>query len=419
MKLINSVKALIRPSVEKLRGVRAKKNFRHERKIKRTSGKIRVGFLAQYIPAWNKFKPLYEALKADERFEVFLICVPQEISANKLQIKGRENGIYDFFIKNGYEAMNALIGENKWLDLRKLNLNYIFYPRPYNGFMPKQYHTKRVSRYSKICSILYGMELTEELFAVCLNKDFYRNVYCYFAESETAARTNIGNFPYTHKTCLQKTVSYGMPVLAEFLKEEGAKSPLWDFAGDNYKIIWTPRWTTDLKLGGSNFFTYKEFFIEYAKKNGDVSFVFRPHPLMFSNFLTTGEMSQEEVDCFIKVCEEEKNLCLDQTEDYIATFWNSDALVTDISGVLPEYFVTGKPVVFCATNMILTPAEHTKKLMEGCYNVNSAEELHKVLHDLKMGIDPLKEKRTDIIKELWGADLRNCVQKCVEELAAS
>lgn len=64
--------------------------------------------------------------------------------------------------------------------------------------------------------------------------------------------------------------------------------------------MWTPRWTTNKKLGGSNFFVYYKLLLEYAEKNDDVDLLCRPHPLMFDNFLKTGEMKIEEIDDYKK-----------------------------------------------------------------------------------------------------------------------
>ena len=417
MKLVELIKKHLSDLVNKYRECKAIRNFKLERKIVRDNKKIRVGFIVQYLPAWNKFKPIYDELKARNDFEVFLICVPIEIHDNKLDNpKNLCNKTYNYFVSRGYDAINALIGKNKWFKIKNLNLNFIFYPRPYNSFMPKQYVSSKLSKYTKICSIMYGMAMTEEILVTSLNKNFFRNVFCYFAESKNTAEKNIENFIRTHKLGLQKTVSYGMPVLAEILKQKNVEPKIWNFAKNKFKIMWTPRWTTDLNLGGTNFFTYKDFLIDYVKSSNKIAAVFRPHPLALENFVSSGEMTEQEVDLFVKSCNDGNKIYLDKSEDYIATFWGSDALVTDISGIIPEYFITGKPLIYCASNMILTPAEHTKKLLEGCYIVNDVEELEHCINNLMNSIDPLKEVRQKIIVELWGENLYKCNQKIVDEL---
>ena len=94
-------------------------NFRQERKLSRPEGPIRVGFLCQYIPAWQKVAPIYEKMQADPRFDPCLICVPSEqVMAKESFETTPENDTYNYFISQGYDAINALTGANQWLDLQ-------------------------------------------------------------------------------------------------------------------------------------------------------------------------------------------------------------------------------------------------------------------------------------------------------------
>jgi CDP-glycerol glycerophosphotransferase (TagB/SpsB family) len=110
-------------------------------------------------------------------------------------------------------------------------------------------------------------------------------------------------------------------------------------------------------------------------------------------------------------------MCLDEEKEYVSTIWNSSVLVSDYSGMIPEYFVTGKPLVFCASNFTFQPAEHFARMLEGCYVVYNEEELHACLEQLKQGNDTLREKREAIIEELFGDTLTNSTNLIIEELA--
>ncbi len=399
----------------------ALRNFRTERKVRRNSSVYRVAFLCQYIPAWNKFAPVYEYMKKDPRFESFIVCVPYNIQRHRLiDNHGTENDTYDYFISKGYDAINALIGENEWLDLKTMDLDYIFYPRPYNVFMPREYTTRVVSKYTRICMFMYGVELTKEVAEEILNNDFFRNVYCYFADSPYMAQLNQKHLPLGHKRGMQKSVYLGVPGITMILDSKDEKNNAWDFAKDHkdsLRVMWTPRWTTDLNLGGSNFFVYKDLLIAYAKEHPDVDFLFRPHPLALDNFLKTGEMTEDEIRDFIRECDNTPNISLDQEQEYVASFWNSDVLITDISGVLPEYFITGKPVIYCASNMILQLLEHSEKMIDACYTANKPEELFYYLNELKEKRDPLASKRQKLAKELFGESTEHVVGAILDFLA--
>ncbi len=355
----------------------------------------------------------------DSRFKPYIICVPDRFQNGQLQDPGNmDNECYDYFMDRGYhEAINALVGENEFLDLRAMNLSYVFYLRPYNALMPPCYHSNVVASYSRVCLVIYGMSMTTGILRTTLNLDFMRGVYCYFAETPFVKEQNIANTGLLHKLKLSKTEFLGLPVLETIRKSRNTESPAWEFSQNEFRVIWTPRWTTALEDGGSNFFTYYEKLLEYAQAHPDVDLLFRPHPLTFSHFLETGEMTQQQLDDYRAKCRAIANVSIDTQREYDATFWGSSVLVSDISGIMPEYFSTGKPLIFCASNMVLTPAEHTVRMLEGCYVVNNEQELFACLEQLRQGIDPLADKRQEIIRELFGAPDESPSREITEYLA--
>lgn len=378
-------------------------NMRQERKIVR-SGPIKVGFICQYIPAWAKVETIYAMMREDSSFEPYLICLPSNIKNNRLtDPDSLHNDTYAYFRDHGYsEALNALTGKETWLDLKELDLEYLFYPRPYNHFMPESYTVKQTSKYCKVCLLMYGMEILEEITRITLNRDFMAYVTYYFAENTAVRAVNYQRNRFAHDMGLQKTLCIGMPVLESLNAKRNAQSPSWEFSKNAFRVMWTPRWTTDLAEGGSNFFTYYQKLTAYAKEHPDIDFLYRPHPLTFPHFVETGEMTQQQVDDFKAQCEATPNISLDKEQQYDAAMWQSSVLISDYSGMVPEYFFTGKPLIFCISNMVLTLSDFGKRMLEGCYVVNDEKELFACLEMLKAGEDPLKEKRGEIIRELYG-----------------
>lgn len=401
-----------------LEDMKSRRNIIAERKLERTSKKIRAGFLCQYIPAWNKTSPVYEVMKKDSRFEVFLICVPDGIANHRLPDENdMTNDTYAYFTEHGYDAVNALIGKNQWLDLKGMNLDCIFYPRPYNNYLPKQYASGVVSRYTKICCLMYAMTMTKEVMKVTISKHFFRDVSYYFAECEDALAVNVKHFYRMHKKGLQRSVYCGMPALARILEGGEEHNTAWDFSKNAFRVMWTPRWTTDPALGGTNFFYYKDEILTYAKEHADIDFLFRPHPLMFDNFINTGVMTKDAVWEYKNAVAALPNAAFDTEKEYGATFLNSSVLISDISGIMPEYFVTGKPLIYCASNMKLHPTAMTEKMLTGCYVVYTAEELWECLEQLKNGNDRLADTRKAVAEELFKASFHGSAERIVEELA--
>ncbi len=389
-----------------------------ERFIRREEGPVRIGLLCQSIPGWTKVQPLYEKMVADSRFAPYLICVPSEQVMGKESFGSQpENDTYDYFVEKGYPAINALTGPNQWLDLKELKLAYIFYPRPYNNLLPECYRAQKVSCYSRICLVMYGMAFAKEDMQIALNRDFMSHVYAYFAETTFSQQQNTKNNKVLHTLKFQKSLSLGYPVFDALLAKKGQESPSWAFSKNDFRVLWTPRWTTDKTVGGTNFFTFYEKLMEYAKENPDMDFLHRPHPLALDHFLKTGEMTQQQVEHYKHLCHTMPNVSLDQQREYEATFWGTSVLVSDISGMMPEFFITGKPLVFCSGNMELELAPHIRRMLEGCYVVETAQELFETLQKLKAGDDPLQEKRKALITELFG-DLRQQASAAITEAIA-
>ena len=373
-----------------------------QRLTRRDPGPVRVAFICQYIPAWNKAEPLYAQMVADPRFDPYLVCLPSGITDMQLQDPtSLENDTYNYYVAQGYPAINALIGENQWFPLQSLKPDYVIYLRPYDFYMPPAYGSAVVSRYAKVCVISYGIVTTQEDADILIKPQFFRNVTYYFAEIPYAGRYNRKLFPISHLLGLRKSPCCGIPAMDSILATKAEKAPVWDFAGDRFRILWTPRWTTDKSLGGTNFFTYKDWILAYAKANSDVACLLRPHPLAFENFIRTGEMTPQEVAAYQAQCAETENTAIDTQKEYGATFWQSDVLIGDFSGILPEYFYTGKPIIFCRSNFELKPTDFMEQMMQGWYIVDNALELEEVLARLRRGEDPLQPVRQAAIEALF------------------
>lgn len=416
LKKIPGLQPLVKGTKNFIRELGAIPGLLAQRRLKRADGPIRVGFLCQYIPIWHKLQPVYEAMKSDPRFDPVLICVPSDVTGGKRAGGKAGNDTLEYFRSQGYECLDACL-DNGWLPLEPLALEYIFYPRPYDTYMPAPYQSRHVCRYCKICMVLYGMNTTREVTVTTISRAFFRNVHCYFAELPFSMKTNRKNGWLLHGLGLQKTVYYGMPGIEAIRLAKTAPRPAWDFSKNDFKVLWCPRWTTDPAMGGSNFFTFQEYLLDYAQAHPDTDFLFRPHPLALAHFQQTGEMTAEEAQRFTDRCEALPNVSLDREKEYAATFWGTSVMVSDISGMIPEYFVTGQPLIYCAKNMVLTPETTTARIISASYVVYTPEELGCCLENLKNGIDPLKEKRQQLVRELYSEALSHPARQIVTHLA--
>ncbi len=162
---------------------------------------------------------------------------------------------------------------------------------------------------------------------------------------------------------------------------------------------------------------HKDFLPKYAEENPNVDVLFRPHPMTFDNFIKTGEMTAEEVADFIKKRNDCHNTSMDNSKEYGATFWQSSVLLTDISAVVIEYFVTGKPIIFCTSNNAdVTYLNFFNKILSVCYVAKNESDIAMYLEQLKTGNDPLKSKREDMIKNIFGEDLSQTPSRIANDI---
>lgn len=394
------VKRVYRKCKSMFLDIEAYNNFKHY-KLCDHNKKINVIFITQYIPAWNKTKPLYNAISKDSRFNVKMLCVPNSI-ANPSHTN---NDVYEYFYSQGYSnIINAVNSQNEWVKLKDLNPDYVFYPRPYNAFMPDLYKTNTVSKYAKIALFLYGIGITSDIEITTHNNDFFRNVYCYFAQSEETQKKVINTYKREHKNKLRYTLNFGNPVLYESYEKYYGKQH------DKFTILWTPRWSTDKSLGGSNFFEYKDFFIDFARKHKDIDVICRPHPLMIDNFIKTGEWTESDANKFLNLPNKISNFRIDQDKEYFESFSKASILVSDMSSIIPEFFMSGKPIIFCSNNMTQELNDTGKKVIKCCLTAKNLNNLEKNIDELINGSDVNKEIREKAIKEIISAKTEKSIE---------
>lgn len=376
-------------------------DFKIKNVKKTTNDRKKIVFISQMNNLWINLDDLYNKLSNDYQFETYILMVPEfDYSKKEFDVNTMTTNIYKYHEKNNHKNIIRALDKEKWFDLKGISPDYVFYERPYSSYLPIEYRISTVSRYAKTCYLPYGYEMMNYLFDTSLNVDFFRYLHIFFADSYVTESFNRKRTPLSHRIGLRKTVLTGHPIFNAFNRSKVKTNIFWADDDQHFKIIWAPRWTIDTQLGGSNFLIYKDKIVDYIEQESQRSLVFRPHPLTFNNFISLGLISADEVDKYLIKFEKDEQLYYDQTEEYFTTFWHSDVFVGDISSIIPCYFLTGKPIIYCHTAAI-DDNDIMKKIISVSYNAYSFEDVEKYLLDLQNGIDPLKEKRLKLKDELF------------------
>lgn len=398
-----------------------------KRKIKISQKeKIRVVFMLMAQGHWKAMATTFHALLNDDAFEVFVVprilglleggeLVPvytephterhentytdphmeyQRKFLKAISPVGKDEDFFKDFpckIMDGYDYE-----KHEWLDLNKLQIDYIFFPTPYFDQRPAPYINRRVSRYATICYIHYGIPMLKELFADGRGVDLFQRNCLVFAETrfhqelyrEIALRHNmVFNSEQVHNV----GHAAGEYIL-ENIPSEDEKACKWKASG--FKVLWTPRWRES--EGNCFFRDYKDLLPDYCEEK-KYPFVFRSHPSGLLNMGVSGLLTAEDL-VHMQLQYQNSTYCdFDLEGSPLPIIHSADVLVTDPSGFIMEFLVTGKPIIYCHRTRDWGNDFFFEILEQAAYWVHNFEELKNTLDMLASGNDPLKDARKALI----------------------
>lgn len=355
--------------------------WRHEQR------KMRVVFIVQSHASCDKVLPVYEEMKRRGDIEVALA-----IHANP---DYRYSYSWWSYFYNRYP--NDTIYDYNLMDLQKLRPDYVFVTNPYD--YKRNYPSFRANdivKHSKICVLSYGASLAY-VFVNRQFRDFPRfwlNVYMIFCSSQDVKTEVIKKFPQDVNIGYKHIEFLGYPALTNFYNLE--KEP-----GTTTRILWTPRWSLDNKFGGSHFLDYKDNFIELSKKYGEkITLFFRPHPNLLEYLTDNKLMTNEEIAEYKARLIENKIILHKNYSNLNETIANVDIFLTDYSSIMVEFFLTGRPIIYCEFSYAV-PLPEYEEMFAAMYIAHTWEEVERYLDDLIAGNDSLFEKRQEIAKQIY------------------
>lgn len=377
-------------------------NIRLRFKIKTLNKeKINVVYLCHRPAVWGSLKTVYEAMKTDDSFDVKIVTIPNKKQLPKI---GLNHEIYesegaDVFWK-GEDVLSGYSYEtNEWFDLRSLHPDYVCVQQPYDICRPAFLKSWNICKYAKMFYIPYFTFLSNKMDDFvndeCNPIDFLKNLSFYFTQGEDAFLYVSKRLKITGNDNCQ-VVKSGFPVFDEINNSINNESN-WNYPNEKkFRVIWTPRWCTN--ENSCNFFEYKDLLIDYCRNKSDIDFIFRPHPQAFRNWISEKKMTEYELNEYKNIFSSSENMKIDNDADYRGTFNSASCLVTDISSIIPEFFLTGKPIIYCNKMNSKNTFIKGKGITKGFYWVENWAELKATLDMLRSGKDPLREKREELIK---------------------
>ena len=366
--------------------MRQKRTDRYISKLRNKKSKnniISVAFIVQMPEIWDKEAPVFEAMLSEPHFKAKLIVVPIYDFAKRVFCEyGRE--LEYFENKYGSDCIVKAYQDNDWIDLEQLHFDYVFYQRCWEMYLPVKYHTDCVIKYSKTCYIPYAVGLYDG--ADYYKSSFFTNLYACFCSTKEQTTFHVQN---TNR----KIVFCGCPIIERYAEIAGNLE-----TSVKKTVLWTPRWTDDAFFGGSTFFENMYNILELKEMHSDISLVLRPHPLTFPNAVKNGKMTEAEVDDYknkVKL----SGAVFDSNAFIEDSLFATDILITDYSSIVWEYFILGKPIIYC-TDTDIDFEEVYKKIAKVVYKANDWEDIKKITSMLLAGEDPMYSERIKLVKEI-------------------
>lgn len=363
-----------------------------KRKIK-SKQKIRVCFSVIYDSVFQA-RPIFEKMLKDDMFEPFILVIPDNLRGNEHMFAQMEK-TYNALISQYKQVYNSYDYNEKSFTDYSDKADIIFFANPYDAMTKELYKIEYAFKKGILCFYTsYGYVVSNWHYSLYSNKEFssLHRIYALEKFEYDKLRENLAN---PKAACLAGYCK--MDSLAK-LKERPR---------DRKKIIIAPHHSVMKEgIGFSTFLKYCDFFLELPKKYPNIDFVFRPHPLLFTNLENSNIWDGKKIQKYIEDMKANPNVEYQEGGDYFDTFVNSDGLIHDCGSFIAEYLFTPHPCCFLAKKETksVDSNEFHKNCIEQHYKAFEKEDIISFIENVVLNnSDDMKEQR----KEFFGTVLKN------------
>ena len=366
--------------------------------------KIKIAIISQG-GNMGKLLPIYEVMCKRDDVDIYLLAVqPREDYTMDKETDAKDE---DYIM--AYRLMYRNYGDNKnttivktlvekgLVDLEPYHFDYVFYIRPYEHLLQSNVCCQTVARFAKTCYVPYCVAPQENFISFTLNHvDFFNNLNFYFLDCEEFAKEAQRLYKTDSENSDQHFLFLGSPEM-ESISQSFASKFESNLNKKRESVMWAPRWTYHNVMGGSHFLEYKDNFVALRKKYPNLKMNLRPHRNLFPSLVQKELITEEEAQAY-KDSLKENDIYLDEHDSLKVAFSRTDIMIADITSIMPLYFLTGNPIIYCKSGYNMFG--YNKMIEPAIYKANTWEEVEKYLAMLLAGEDPLKDERRRIIKEL-------------------
>lgn len=386
---------------------------RIEKFVQDTACLLKIVFFAQEYSVWPTLKPIYESCLKDETIIAQLVHVPFLGQDKSVQIDEERSCYW----QNGYQIIAA-----EEYDLAAESPDIAFFLKPYD-LIPPPFMVGQVIKAGVRCIYApYGFYAAE-------GKDF--TAYACTLPVQTAAWFVLADGKKHAQDLRRYGYRDGENVLCcgnprtDLLRRPNRLPPRpqeWKKLEEKKTVLYNTHFTVEEEKGFGTFIEFGEKLFEWFKKNSDLGLIWRPHPLLHQHLIRANLFSQKEWEALVSRLNCVENIVVDTNEDYLLSFYYSNAIISDGTSFLKEYLFTERPV--CYTRKQNSADHFNDNKLLPCYTIaDRFEQIEVFLENLRAEKDPQKEKRMQLVREeFWGVDepvsetvLKTIKQRLIEE----
>lgn len=364
--------------------------WRYRRHVRRLRGifgtrPVKVGFFVSELAKW-KGQTVYETMAGTDKFDPVILVVPtsRETAAGpEAELRAVQDKVR-YFTDRGMKVETP-VAKDPGCDV-------IFYQQPYE--IGSKYRPKKLSKYALTFYFPYFTPNMATL-ELDVGMKLHHGVFRYIVQNEW-----IADYYRKHTNRLEYAgdfVGLGHPALDVFYENRDYR------AKENY-VIFAPHWTfprkgVELNCNFSTFLDTGRVVLDFAKAHPEIKWVFKPHPLLKPELISTGVWSKDEVDEYWADWERIGQSCY--TPDYQRLFLEARAMITDCGSFVTEFACTGKPLIRMRSKLDKQlPHPVVGELYGTLYETWSIDELESDLDSVVIrGDDVVKDRRIAAVRK--------------------
>ena len=371
--------------------------------------KIRLAILYQIPSCWPSIESFYEAVKADDRFEVTVLLYDEE-QKEAAQMAGAREYL---------EGQGIPFEDAASYDFRRKRPHIVLYQTPWDvAHRPRFLQSDMIGALgSRIAYIPYGINYSASVYPDYIFSDLKFKMKPWFIAGLSKWLKKDHNL--MSERCGHNVFVTGLPkfdAYANLPERDNSRHELIK----GRKVVYLQMHFPD-KAGMPHYPvpSIREYvdFLRKADQYKDVFFILRPHPKFFEAYEKKGFVS--EVEEMRAIVESRENILLDEQPDYREMLLRADYVMGDRSALMIEAGSLGIPVLYL-TNFYyeekLLPA--VAPLFESFYRGNSAYDMERFMDMVVMGgMDYKKEERQRAVEECIPYRDGKCGQRIADAMA--